>query len=345
MEKRRGRVKKRQSRLEERKDKLRDLNQLIPWEAFRVQLQILEPTERKHRAGRKPIDRIVLLKMLVLKHLYNLSNEDLEYQAHDRESFRRFLGLEGNQEIPDATTVDKFEQEKGLIEAIFERFEQFLRDSGYEAKEGQIIDATIVPVPIQRNSQAENKQIKEGEMPTEWQDKPNKRAQKDISARWTKKNKKSHFGYKNHINIDKKYGFIRRYSVTDASVHDSQQLGAVLDPDNVGMDIWADSAYRSENIEEGLEALGYVSHIHERAYRNRPLSEEQIASNRQKSRTRARVEHVFGAWVMTMGGKLMRVIGIKRVQSQIGLKNLVYNFKRYVFWQKQKPTLAGGYCN
>lgn len=110
MEKRRGRIKRRQSRLEERKDKLRDLNQLIPWEEFRVQLQVPEPTQRKHRAGRKPIDRIVLLKMLVLKHLYNLSNEDLEYQAHDRESFRRFLGLEGNQEIPDATTVDKFEK-------------------------------------------------------------------------------------------------------------------------------------------------------------------------------------------------------------------------------------------
>ena len=162
--------------------------------------------------------------------------------------------------------------------------------------------------------------------------------------RSTKKNKESHFGYKNHIDIDKKHGFIRRYSVTDASVHDSQQLGAVLDPDNEGEEIWADSAYRSEKIEAGLEALGHSSQIHERAYRNRPLSEEQIANNREKSKTRAKVEHVFGAWVMSMGGKLMRGIGLQRVRAQIGLKNWVYNLQRYVFWQKQKCCVVGGQC-
>ena len=200
---------------------------------------------------------------------------------------------------------------------------------------GQTIDATLIPVPVQRNSREENEQIKSGKIPEDWIEQPHKLAQKDMDARWTQKNGQSYFGYKDHINIDLVFGFIRCYSITDASVHDSQALGGVLDPDNGGDEVWADSAYRSQNIEAGLDALGHRSQIHERAYRHHPLTEAQIASNREKSKTRAKVEHVFGNWVMTMGGKLIRALGLERVRGQLGLKNLVYNLKRYVFWQKQ----------
>jgi IS5 family transposase len=338
-----GRIEKRRQQLEERKDKLRDLNEMVPWAVLGQVLEQLPSQERKSNAGRKAIDPMVLFKLLVLKQLYNLSNEEVEYQAHDRASFRRFLGLSGSSEIPDATTLDGFERrlrQADLMDVLFEQFESFLRQAGYAAKGGQIIDATLIPVPIQRNSRDENKQIKQGEIPEDWIEQPHKLAQKDTDARWTKKNGKSYFGYKDHINIDVEYGFIRRYSITDASVHDSQALGSVLDPDNGGEEIWADSAYRNENVEAGLDALGHLSQIHERAYRNHPLTEEQTASNREKSKTRAKVEHVFGAWVMTMGGKLVRVIGLEAVRAQLGLKNLVYNLKRYVFWQKRTRSTA-----
>jgi transposase, IS5 family len=342
-----GRIEKRRQQLEARKDQLRDLNERVPWEVLRAGLEQLPQKERKSKAGRKAIDPMVLFKLLILKQLYNLSNEAVEYQAHDRASFRRFLGLSATAEIPDATTLDGFEQrlrQAGLIEVLFEQFEAFLRQSGYEAKGGQIIDATLIPVPIQRHSREENEQIKSGTIPEEWFEQPDKLVQKDTDARWTKKNGENYFGYKDHISIDGDYGFIRRYSITDASVHDSQALGAVLDPDNEGNEIWADSAYRSQNIEAGLDALGHQSQIHERAYRNHPLTEEQIASNREKSRTRAKVEHVFGHWVMTMGGKLVRAIGLERVQAQLGLKNLVYNLKRYVFWQKRTGAISQAQC-
>lgn len=338
MEKGCGRMKKRRQCLEKSKDNLRELKEMVPWEILGGILKELPSKTPKSRAGRKAIEPLILLKLLILKHLYNLSNEQVEYQTHDRASFRRFVGLSAEAEIPDATSIGGFEEKlrkAGLIEVLFEKFGEFLRQSGYEAKGGQIIDATIVPVPKQRNSREENKSIKEGEIPEEWVDKPNKLAQKDIDARWTKKNGVSYFGYKDHISIDVKYGFIRRYSVTDASVHDSQALGSVLDPDNGDHEIWADSAYRSENIEAGLDALGYISQINERGYRNHPLSEEQTASNREKSRTRAKVEHVFGRWVMTMGGKLIRCIGIERAKAQLAFKNWLYNIKRYVFWQRQ----------
>ena len=342
-----GRAEKRRQMLEARKDFLNELNRIIPWDEFRRCLDQLPTQEPKSKSGRKPIDLLLLFKLLIVQQLYNLSDEDLEYQTHDRESFRRFVGLDPRAEVPDATTVWLFRQrltEAGLMQEMFETFNQFLERSGYEAKGGQIIDATLVPVPIQRNNRDENKQIKKGEIPSEWEDTPHKLSQKDTDARWTKKNGKSHFGYKNHINIDAEYGFIRNHSVSNASVHDSQQFCEVLDGENEGDEIWADSAYRNQVLEEVLEIVGYRSQIHERGYRNHPLTEEQKATNRDKSKVRAKVEHVFGAWVMGMGGKLVRCIGIKRVSAQLGLKDLTYNLKRYLFWSKQEQQTVQAQC-
>ena len=172
--------------------------------------------------------REILFKLLILQQLYNLSDEEVEYQTHDRISFRRFVGLSMEDEVPDATTISLFRKqltEVELLEELFQEFEQFLRNSGYEAQGGQIVDATIVPVPRQRNNQEENKLIKQGQIPEDWKNNPHKLSQKDIDARWTKKNQVSYFGDKNHLNIDVKHGFIRLYDVTDASVHDSQVLG------------------------------------------------------------------------------------------------------------------------
>jgi transposase, IS5 family len=342
-----GRIKKRREQLEARKDWLSEINRVIPWDMFGRILEQLPKAERKSKAGRKPIEPLLLFKLLILQQLYNLSDEELEYQTHDRGSFRRFLGLEATAEVPDATTVWLFRQrlmEAELIEELFETFNAYLEGCGYEAKGGQIIDATLVPVPIQRNTRAENHQIKNGEKPPEWEETPHKQSQKDTDARWTKKNGERHFGYKNHINIDAAYGFVRKHDVTNASVHDSQAFCEVLDGENEADEIWADSAYRSEALESGLEAIGFISQIHERGYRNHPLSEEHKQTNRVKSKVRAKVEHVFGAWVMSLGGKLVRCIGIKRVTAQLGLKDLAYNLKRYVFWHNKEQLTLQSQC-
>jgi IS5 family transposase len=331
-----GRKQQRRHKLEQSKDPLWKLNEIIEWEIFRSCWASIAPIRAPGQAGRKPIDRMLLFKLLILQQMYNISDEQLEYQVHDRQSFRRFLGLSPEDEVPDATTVWLFRkqlQDAGLIEVLFEQFETYLRAHGYQASGGQIVDASLVPVPIQRNHRDENEAIKQGQTPEAWTENPHKLSQKDLDARWTKKNGESHYGYKDHINIDKDYGFIRRYTVTDASVHDSQAFCAILDIDNDSDQIWADSAYRSEALEAGLSTLNYDSRIHERGYRNHPLSESQIESNRLKSKVRAGVEHVFGAWVTTMGGKLVRCIGLKAVSTQLGLKNLTYNLKRFVFWQ------------
>jgi len=334
-----GRVKRRAEKLEATRDRLRDLTSLIPWERFREDLEQLGKGEKKSAAGRKPIDRMKLFKMLVIQQLYNLSDEQTEYQTYDRVSFRRFVGLGSEEEVPDAKTLWLFRQnltKAGLIEVLFERFGAVLEEAGYTAKAGQIIDATLIPVPIQHNSSEENANIKQGEPPAAWSEQPHKCAQKDTDARWTKKNNKSHYGYKDHINIDAQHKFIRVHRVTDASVHDSQMFASVLDIDNESDEIWADSAYASRDREEVLALLGYTSQIHQRGYRNHPLTSEQKASNREKSRVRARVEHVFGDWVTRMGGKLVRCIGLERVRAYQGLKALAYNLSRYVSLQRSE---------
>jgi IS5 family transposase len=261
----------------------------------------------------------------------NLADGQLEYLIRDRLSFMRFLGLGLEDAVPDATTVWLFREglaKAGLIEQLFDDFGGYLEAKGYIARGGQIVDATIVSAPKQRNTRAENEAIKAGKTPEGWEQKPAKNAQKDKDARWTKKHGRSYYGYKNHVGIDRKYKLIRRQATTDACVHDSQKLDDVLDRSNTGKEVWADSAYRSAEIEARLEAKGYKSRVHARAARNRPLSQRQQAANTTRSRVRARVEHVFGHQENSMGGKIVRTIGMARARVKIAMMNLVYNMQR-----------------
>jgi IS5 family transposase len=284
-----------------------------------------------------------MFKILVLQTLYNLADEQLEYLIRDRLSFMRFLDLGLEDPVPDATTVWLFREalvKANLVEKLFDRFGQHLAARGYIARGGQIVDATIVAAPRQRNSREENEAIKAGQTPEEWEKKPAKNAQKDKDARWTKKHGKSFYGYKNHIGVDRKHKLIRRQVATDASVHDSQKLDAVLDRSNTAKDVWADSAYRSAEMEAKLKAQGYKSRIHRRGKRNRPLSEAEQVANTARSKVRARVEHIFGHQETAMGRKIVRTIGIARAAAKIGLMNLVYNMQRLVQLERVAATPA-----
>ena len=187
-----------------------------------------------------------------------------------------------------------------------------------------------MPVPTQRNSRDENNQLRAGRTPAGWKQKPAKLRQKDRDARWTKKHGRSFFGYKNHVNADDKQKLIRNYAVSDAAVQDSQELDVLLDEGNTFNDVFADSDYRSTEIEAQLRASGYKSRIHRRGRRNRPLSSAQQLANHAKSRIRARIEHVFGAQQNAPGGRIVRTIGIVRARAKIGLQNLTYNIRRLV---------------
>src|SRR5437016_11777924 len=149
---------KRLAGLSAKGDPLEAIDRLVPWESFRADIEavVLTPDAiRKNSAGRKPIDAIAMFRMLVLQALHNLSDEQVEYQVRDRLSFTRFLRLGIEDSIPDATTLWLFREKlakAGLIEKLFDRFDQHLAAKGYMARGGQMVDATIVPVPTQRNS-------------------------------------------------------------------------------------------------------------------------------------------------------------------------------------------------
>lgn len=324
---------KRVAKLQEKKPVLKRLADSIPWESFRPLLDKGYAHERKGNAGRKRIDPLILFKMLVLQQLFNLCDQELEFQVNDRRSFEEFVGLGVMNSIPDATTVAFFRDrllKAGVIEELFEMFESYLRSQGLQARGGQIIDATLVPVPKQRNTREENEEIKAGRLPEGWDKNPDRLRQKDLDARWVKKNDINYYGYKNNICIDVDHGFIRRYAVTPANIHDSQMLPRLLDPENEHDFVWADSAYSGECFADLLSLGGFESLIHEKGARNHPLSDEAKKMNRVKSAIRACVEHVFGCMTMSMGGKLTRKIGLERTEVWWGLKNLTFNFLRYL---------------
>ena len=284
-------------------------------------------------AGRKPLDPLRMLKIVFLKKLFNLSHAQTEFQITDRHSFQRFIGLDPNKDAPDFTSVWRFEErlsKNGLLQSIFERFDQFLNSKGFEAKEGSIVDATIVEVPRQRNSRDENKLIKQGVTPESFKEKQSILSQKDVDARWTKKNHQSYYGYKNHVLIDSKHKLIRDYQVTTANVHDSQPAPQLFSSAPSNLPGYGDSAYISDEIQEMLDFKEIEDQINEKGYKNKPLTEEQKNKNRQKSKIRSRIEHVFGFMVNSMNGKSIRTIGIKRAEVQIGLSNWVYNICRYI---------------
>jgi IS5 family transposase len=312
-------------------DPLEKLDKAINWNHFKPLLNKAFRKERKSNAGRPPYDYVMMFKVLVLQTMYNLSDAQTQFQMLDRFTFRRFLGVQNESQIPDEKTVWAFRETLTTTDTIkkaFDLFDRALTEAGYKAKKGQIIDASFVEVPRQRNSRDENEQIAQGKTPDAWLDSPSKLSQKDVDARWTKKNEQTFYGYKNHVNVDVKEKLIREYSITPANVHDSQELENLLDKDNTGSGVWADSAYRSAAIEKQLKKRGLRSHVHKKAHRNKVLSNFQNLRNTEKSRIRARVEHIFG-WLENRTGSLIKCIGQLRAATRIGLMNLVYNMNRY----------------
>jgi len=318
-------------------DSLVLLKEKIQWEQFRTILESVLIKEAKGPGGREPFDYIMMFKILILQRYYNLSDDQMEYQILDRMTFMRFLDLELSDKVPDSKTIWLFKEtltKANVVEKLFEKFHDELEKQGYIGNEGKIIDASFVEVPRQRNSREENKAIKEGNIPEDWQDNPHKLSQKDIDAKWTKKNNETYYGYKDHVKTDKKSKLIDKYKVTDASVHDSQPLEELLEEKDADQPLHADSAYTGENQEKTIEDKKLTNCVNEKGYRNNPLTEQQKAKNKEKSRIRARVEHVFGFIENSMHASFIRTIGIARATTTIGLMNLTYNMFRVIQLQK-----------
>jgi len=317
--------------LTENGDMLPHLKELVPWEKFRSDLEVIYDHERKSNAGRRPFDVVMMFKILILQSLYNLSDDEMEYQIMDRLSFMRFLDMALDSRVPDAKTIwlfrSKLEEHK-LTRKLFDKFNAFLAQSGFAARKGQIVDATIVRVPTQRNTKEENEAIKAGNPPVENWSKA-KKCQKDTDARWTQKRGKNYFGYKNHIEVDVQHKIIRNYKITDASVHDSNVFEDILDEKNTCRDVYADSAYRSAEHEANLRAKKFRPHLQRKGCKGHQLTSWEKQGNRTRSRIRSRIEHVFGAIHQRAGDVILRTIGISMAEVKLGLRNIAYNMDRF----------------
>lgn len=274
--------------------------------------------------------------------------------------FQRFLGLGLDGTVPDATTVWLFRErlvKARAIDRLFARFDAALTDRGYLAMGGQIIDATVVPAPKQRNTEVEKMAIKEGCVPEACQVKPAKLRQKDRDARWSVKYTKAKvkegadpkafkpvdlaipmFGYKNHIGIDRTHGLIRTWDASAANAHDGARLPDVVSKDNTGSGVWADTAYRSKKNEAFLAKGMFTSHIHQKKLPRRPMPERIARANAKRSAVRSAVEHLFAGQKHRMG-LVVRTIGIARARIKIGMANLAYNFQRLA-WLEGRPAPA-----
>ena len=321
---------------------LEAISKVIDFELFRETLENkLLNTNKKNNAGAKPYDVVLLFKILILQRYYGLGDSQVEYQILDRTSFKAFLGLETGDKVPDEKTIWSFRErvtKTGLVDELFEQFTSFLEEQELIFNEGRLVDASFTVAPRQRNTRDENKKIKEGKGDDLWNDKPNKKKHKDIDARWTKKNGETFYGYKNHAKVDTKSKFINKYTVTDASVHDSQALDDLLEEKDKDQDLHADSAYTGEEQEKTIAKYEMKNKVHEKGYRNKPLTEEQKDNNTKKSKIRARVEHVFGFMEQSMNGLVLKSVGIIRATGIIGLINLTYNLFRYEQIKRLKIT-------
>lgn len=321
-------------KLSKKQDPLERLGSYIDFEYFRKPLEkyLKKAATDASKGGRPPYDCVLMFKVLILQRYYNVSDDAMEYAILDRLSFMRFLGLGINDPVPDAKTIWLFRDRLtsgGMVEQLFTYLDKLLDRDGIVVHKGKIVDASIVEVPIQRNNREHNKAVKEGKVPQEWSE--NKVRQKDTDARWTQKNGKSYFGYKNHIKADSKTKLITGYKATAADTHDSQVLEDLLDKkEDGGQKVYADSAYRSEAIEEVCRAKNVESKIHEKGYRSMPLTKRQLQRNKTKSKTRARVEHIFGFMTISMNGMYLGYRNFVRNATGIGLMNLTYNLFRLV---------------
>ncbi len=277
----------------------------------------------------------MMFKITLIQDLNNISDDNAEFMINDRLSFQRFLGMEFGEKSPDAKTIWLFKEQLGKegMRELFDMFNDKLAGLGIVKREGSLIDATFVEVPRQRNSRDENKTIKEGNVPEEWKEPENinKLQQKDTDARWAKKGNETFYGYKDHVKVDNESKIIIDFTVTSANVHDVNEFEGLIDIND--KEAWLDAGYASAKHIAGIKAKypGIILHICEKGTKNTPLTDEQKESNREKSRVRSRVEHVFGYVTRFMGGIYIRTIGRERAEREICGMNLAYNLKRAAF--------------
>lgn len=264
--------------------------------------------------GRPSYPPLVLVKALLLQQWYGLSDPRLEFLLRDSLSMRRFVGLAASEGTPDHSTVSRFRsalRAAGLDEALFAALNRQLETRGLMVKAGTILDATLVEAALARPRKGASGAKHPGEP----------------DADWTRKNGRSHFGYKAHIGVDQGSGLIRKAELTPAKVAESLVADALICGDEAA--VYADKAYEHKGRRMRLKAARIRDRIMHRSHKNQAaLPPWQARRNRLIAPIRAGVERVFAVWKRCWGYDRVRYVGLARNQTHLALICIAYNLKR-----------------
>ncbi|MEZ5490842.1 MAG: IS5 family transposase [Gammaproteobacteria bacterium] len=302
---------------------LDDMETIIPWKEL---CEAIEPFYPKPGAGRRPIGIERMLRIYFLQHWFNLSDPAAEEVLYDSRAMRQFVGIDlGEEPAPDETTICKFRhlmESHNLGDRLFYLVNQYLKENGLKVNRGTIVDASIINAPSSTK---------------------NKKKQRDPDMHQTRKGNQWFFGMKAHIGVDSKTKLIHSVVATPANVHDSVILGDLLHGEESR--VWGDSAYTGQGDAIAANAPRAKDFTNKKGSRYVTLSEADRSRNRNKSKVRAKVEHLFGVMKCRFGFTKVRYKGLEKNAHHLfvscALVNLVMAKKVLL---KQKRLLRAQYA-
>lgn len=265
--------------------------------------------------GRPGHRAAVLLRVMLLQHLYGLSDPQAEAQLGDRLSFQKFAGLRAGEAVPDESTICRFRQRMiaaGLHERLLELLNKQLAAAGYLVKRTMLVDATLVE---SSRTRPDRDSARSGTAP-------------DADARYAKKHGKSYYGYKAHISADGRHQLVCRALLTRSTVDDSKVFGELIEGQPRA--VYADRIYDSLRNKAFLRERGSANGIMKKGGRGILVTPADRARNRRKNRRRRQIERIFGHWKRCQGYRVVRYLGLVKNQLELTLKAVTYNLRRFV---------------
>lgn len=270
---------------------LDEMDTIIPWQQLAEAIEPYYPNPQG--AGRRPIGIERMLRIHFLQHWFNLSDPGVEEALYDSNAMRAFVSIDlGREPVPDETTICKFRhlmEKHNLGDQLFHLVNEYLQENGLKLNRGTIVDASIISAPSSTK---------------------NKKKQRDPEMHQTRKGNQWYFGMKAHIGVDSQSKLIHSVVATAANVHDSTVIGDLLHGDETR--VWGDSAYTGKQDEIREHAPQARDFTNEKGSRYRPLTDEQRARNRTKSKVRAKVEHAFRIMKRQFGFTTVRYKGLAK---------------------------------
>lgn len=285
------------------------INKSINWKQL---VEQIEPLLKKASTGRPPFDILTIVKCFILQTIYSLSDPRLEEEIADRRSFQIFLNIQSGDSIPDETTICRYRElfsALGLDKLLFKSYYKQLIEKGLIVEQGTLVDATI------RRAYTKPKP---GDNSTN----------RDTGADFTKRGKKTIYGYKGHVGMDMMSKIIHDVEFTPVSVPETYVMDNVLH--NREEIIIADKGFARRERKRRFRQSGPIYGILDKAYPSHPLTRKQKKRNKLLSRIRNEVEKPFAFMKSVLNYARCKYYTLARNRFQFVLASIIYNMRRMI---------------